>query len=51
MGKGKIPDKKDDGESVKLKPIPDKQVNIFLLLIYDENDDENFVYAKILMMT
>ncbi|CRK99518.1 CLUMA_CG012837, isoform A [Clunio marinus] len=25
MGKGVIPDKKDDGENVKLKPIPEKQ--------------------------
>ena len=30
MGKGKIPDKKDDGEQVKLKPIPEKQVNFLL---------------------
>ena len=36
MGKGKIPDKKDDGEAVKLKPIPDKVNLQFLLLIYDE---------------
>jgi hypothetical protein len=27
MGKGNVPDKKDDGENVKLKPIPEKQVN------------------------
>lgn len=27
MGKGVIPDKKDDGENVKLKSIPEKQVN------------------------
>lgn len=26
MGKGKIPDKKDDDENVKLKPVPEKQV-------------------------
>lgn len=26
MGKGVVPDKKDDGEAVKLKPIPEKQV-------------------------
>lgn len=26
MGKGKIPDKKEDDENVKLKPIPEKQV-------------------------
>jgi hypothetical protein len=29
MGKGVVPDKKDDGEAVKLKPIPEKQVMIF----------------------
>lgn len=27
MGKGVVPDKKDDDEKVKLKPIPEKQVN------------------------
>lgn len=27
MGKGLVPDKKDDDENVKLKPIPEKQVN------------------------
>lgn len=27
MGKGVIPDKKEDDEKVKLKPIPEKQVN------------------------
>lgn len=27
MGKGVVPDNKDDGENVKLKPIPEKQVN------------------------
>jgi hypothetical protein len=27
MGKGKIPDKNEDDEKVKLKPIPEKQVN------------------------
>lgn len=27
MGKGVVPDKKDDGEGVKLKPVPEKQVN------------------------
>lgn len=27
MGKGVVPDKKDSGEDVKLKPIPEKQVN------------------------
>lgn len=27
MGKGVIPDKKDEGENVKLKAIPEKQVN------------------------
>lgn len=28
MGKGKVPDKKEDAESVKLKPTPQKQVLI-----------------------
>lgn len=27
MGKGNIPDNKQEGENVKLKPIPEKQVN------------------------
>lgn len=33
MGKGKIPDNKDDGENVKLKPIPEKQVNFIKELL------------------
>lgn len=27
MGKGKIPEKNEDDDKVKLKPIPEKQVN------------------------
>lgn len=34
MGKGKIPDKKDDDENVKLKPIPEKQVIKFNCSFY-----------------
>lgn len=43
MGKGKIPDKKDDGENVKLKPIPEKQVNFIELY-------KNFNYDIIFFM-
>lgn len=39
MGKGKIPDKKDDGENVKLKPIPEKQVNFIELFMKYFNYD------------
>lgn len=27
LGKGVVPDKKETGENVKLKPVPEKQVN------------------------
>lgn len=37
MGKGAIPDKKDDDEKVKLKPIPEKQVNFINAKIYIKN--------------
>lgn len=33
MGKGKIPEQKDDKEAVKLKGIPEKQVQVIIFLI------------------
>ena len=38
MGKGTVPDKKDDDEKVKLKPIPEKQVNFINAAMLQKND-------------
>jgi hypothetical protein len=43
MGKGTIPDKKDDGEDVKLKPIPEKQVKHLCELM---KKNENLLIMK-----
>lgn len=43
MGKGTVPDKKDDDEKVKLKPIPEKQVN-FINAVKLQKKIRNFNY-------